>query len=155
MVRVAEKIVLDEADTEVLEDVADAAIHFTSHGLYHAGMALISTAFALGDPAVEVICERLAVRATHAQWQMPGCYGLTKPIWPTRSGRPVLDANAMGPYPRWAGRYIAARAAGDYIWAADLLKTCSLFQLTKNVEALLQIAALWINLAKESANETS
>lgn len=141
---------IPERDTEILYAAADSAIHLVRHLHHRAGTVLLSMAFAYGDgkEAVPVICSRLAVRAIEAMWLLPGFHGVTKPIWPTRSGRTFTEAHEVPPASRWAGRYIAARSIADDTYSADLIAACSKFELSQGVEALLQIAALWITLAE-------
>lgn len=57
------------------------------------------------------------------------------------------DADSVDPDQRWAGRFIAARAAGDKDTCAALVDSCeSDQQYAKRVGALLQVAAITLNM---------
>lgn len=57
-----------------------------------------------------------------------------------------FDVNDVRPEVRWAGRFVAARAAGDETTCAALVNSCTTNdEFTLHVAALLQVAAATLN----------
>ena len=77
----------------------------------------------------------------------PGVPGeLVMPVWVDPTGA-VGNADDVRPAVRWAGRFIAARAADDPAACASLVNSCaSDAEFFKNICAMLEVAATTLNI---------
>jgi hypothetical protein len=73
------------------------------------------------------------------------------PVWVDTTGA-VGNADDVRPAVRWAGRFIAARAADDAVACAALVKSCtSDVEFSQNVCAMLEVAATTLNIVVGSS----
>jgi hypothetical protein len=136
--------------TEVVRLTATALGHARVGDWTQAGVDVQSMRDGYGDEGVQVFLLGLADEVLVHQGG-PGLPGeLVMPVWVDSTGA-VGDADDVPPAVRWAGRFIAARAADDAAACAALVNSCSSdAEFFKNVCAMLEVAAITVNSILES-----
>lgn len=129
------------------------AVHMAATALAHARLRQWEEAGAqvralqerYGFEGVQVLMIGLADTVLYYQGGPAEPGGLVAPMWLSVDGK-VARADEVRPAVRWAGRFIAARAADDLDGCNDLVAACTGdAEFSDNVCALIEVAACTLN----------
>jgi hypothetical protein len=131
--------------TDVVRLTATALGHARVGDWTQAGVEVQAMRARYGDEGIQVFLLGLADEVLVHQGG-PGMLGeLVMPVWVDSTGA-VGNADDVPPAVRWAGRFIAARAAHDAAACAALVNSCTSYvEFIKNICAMLEVAAMTVN----------
>jgi hypothetical protein len=99
-----------------------------------------------GGAGIQILCMGLADTVVIQQGGFTnGEDEVVAPLWVDEDGNAGDADSVTRPEIRWAGRFLAARAAGDTDACKALWESASQDQFTANVFAMLEVAATTLN----------
>lgn len=125
-----------------------ALIHARDDNWAEAGTNVQELADRFGGPGIQVLLIGLADTMLIHQGGWANADDLVLPLWTDSDGN-IADVEDVRPEFRWAGRFIAARAADDEDACAALVNSItSDDEFTACVCAMLEVVATTINMIK-------